>query len=141
MNPSTLKNYRRNQRRQRKVDDRNQATREIKGALDARAVDFAEDARKINELYERFAAESDANGFAEAVINYAGRSQTLVNHIAEFRAIVNGHLYHAVSEDTVSPQEAESLTPTEVAHTSYDREQKLLGAMNDAFQKLLRKII
>lgn len=140
MNASTLKNHKRNQKKQGNTERRKQAKQEIDKALDARATDFAEDARKINELYGKYAAINDANGFAEAVIDYAGKSQCLVGHITEFRAIIDGRRYLAIPGEVPTPQQVDEPIPVEAASEAYDREQKSLEFMNREFQKLIRKI-
>jgi len=140
MNSAGTLRYRQNQKRQGHRGLRRQAKREINDALDSRAVDLAEDARKINEFYTRFAAESDAEGFAKAVIDYAGRSQTLVEHLTEICAIADGHRHPATPESPLHPQTA-NLAPVEAACRPYDLEQKRLSATNDALQHFLHQVV
>lgn len=136
MNASKLRNQHRNQKRQGNTDRRNQAKKDINQALDTRADDFAKASRKINEFYTRFAVESDADGFAQAVIDYASKSQCLAEYITELYAIVDGHRYLKDPQEQSAPQNERPETAQEV----YDREQKRLESMNREFQKFLRRI-
>lgn len=140
MSTRTFQKRHQNQKKQGNTERRKQAKREIDKALDARATDFAEDARKINELYGKYAAINDASGFAKAVIDYAGNNQHLVGYITEFRAVIDSRRYLAIPGDAPTPRQMDEPIPVEAASEAYDREQKSLEFMNREFQKLIRKI-
>lgn len=144
MSARTFQKYQKNQKKQENSNRRNQAKQEINQALEARAFDFAEDARKINNLYTRYAAESNADGFAEAVLDYANTSPQLVGYIPELRKIIEGHKRQSDNAACapLTPDQAESIEPAKIVKIEasvYDREQKRLEAMNREFQRLLRK--
>lgn len=142
MSTRSFQKHHQRQKKQDNSDRRNQAKRNIDKALDARAVDFAEDARKINELYGKYAAVNDADGFANAVLEYANIRTNLATYTSQLSNIINGYKQQGNDKTStpLTPEQLKSSTPTKVAADAYDYEQRRLENMHKEFQRLLRRI-
>lgn len=147
MSARSLQKHHKDQKKRGNIDRRNQAKKDIDRALECRANDFASDARKITELYTRFIAQNDADGFAQAVIEYVNKSLRLVGYARRFCTVIDSHRYLQLPDDQaeegISPRELEAQTSTAVqeqAKAAYEREQERLESMHREVQKLLRQL-